>query len=224
MQKFLNLSILTILSFLIIVNSAYAYQISASTDKMVYVENENMTVSGKISNVTQVNITTTIYDLTLQTIAVLNTTSSNGEFTFSPYFLNGTTSPAGSYSVVVTDGSDSVTLYFSIVSELMFLEAHLLGSSDVKTADTSTLINSGEALGGNFSELIDLSISGVLHYGNITNLTGDSRDFHFVLVDQNFNETYDTLYIDDDMLFLLYNDTEDSGSYFALGFRILFRP
>jgi hypothetical protein len=221
MKNFFQLSFFTILGFLMIVNSALAYQISASTDKMVYVVNENMTISGKISNQSQINLNATMYDSTLQTITNLNTNSSNGEFTFSGYLLNETTSPAGSYSVVVTDGSDSVTLYFTIISELIFMEAHLLGSSDVKNADTSTLITSGGDLGGNFSELLDLSISGTLHYGNITNMTGDSKDYHFVLVDQNYNESYDTLYVDDDKMFLMYNDTEDSGSSSDLEYQSL---
>ena len=195
-----------ILFFLILfVGVSSAYEISASTNRIVYTTDENLTISGTINNSGSVNISTTIYNSSNSQLTTLNTTSSNGEFNFS-YSLNGFTTDG--YYVNITDGSDSIYMGFEVVSEIIFLEANQILGKDVVDVNTSAQVTTTGAYGGNFSELIDLSTSNILHYGN---QTVDGTLYHFVLVDQNYNASYDTLYVDDDKDFLLYNDTEDGS-------------
>lgn len=188
---------------------AHVFAISASTDRTIYLINENITITGVTGGSGVLNVTATIRSSTSE-ITSFNTTSSGGtpnDFNLI-HLLNESETPAGKYHVIVSDGSDSVTLYFDVVSEMVYLEAHLIDTSEVVNVSTDTLITSNGQLGGNFSDLMSLSISNTLRYGN---QTVGAKTYHFVLVDQNLNNTYDTLYIDDDKVFLLYDDAEDSG-------------
>ncbi|MCK4335535.1 MAG: hypothetical protein KAW40_02300, partial [Candidatus Aenigmarchaeota archaeon] len=202
------IAILTLCFFLLFL-PASVFAISASTDRPVYVINETMTITGTAGGSGVLNVTATIRNSTSD-VTSFNTTSSGGTpNTFNlTHLLNESETPAGNYHVIISDGSDSVTLYFDILSEMIYLEAHMIKTSEVVNVSTDTLITSAGQGGGNYTDLMALSISDILHYG--TQIIG-ATTYHFVLVDQNLNNIYDTLYIDDDNRFLLYNDTEDSG-------------
>ncbi|MDY6930676.1 MAG: hypothetical protein SVJ22_02010, partial [Halobacteriota archaeon] len=60
---------------------------------------------------------------------------------------------------------------------------------------------------GNFSELLTLSKTNTVHYG--TKSIGGTT-YYFALVDETYSSSYDTLYIDDDNEFLMYDSSEDS--------------
>lgn len=193
---------LFILAFLLVLPACSAYH-TASTNKIVYVINDTMLITG-ITSAANTDLTATIYDSGSAMAAVSNT--SNGtDFSF----YRKLNFSAGDYYASVSDGSSSVTMNFSIVSEKIYPETALIESGDIKNIATETLITTDNALGGDFGELRNLSVSGTLHYGNGTI---GNKTYHFVLVDQNSNLTYDTLYVDDDISFLLYNDSEDSGA------------
>jgi hypothetical protein len=187
---------------LILPSVSSAYQ-TASLNKIVYVINDTMIITGTTST-ENVSLTATIYG-SGSSVASLSNTSNGTSF----YFYRTLNFSAGSYYVSVSDGSSSVDINFSIVAEKLYSEAHLISSTDIKNISTSTLITSDTQSGGNFGELRNLSLSRTLHYGNATI---ENKLYHFVLLDQNYNMTYDTLYVDDDNRFLLYNDSEDSGN------------
>ncbi|MEE9322906.1 MAG: hypothetical protein V3U72_00005, partial [Candidatus Aenigmarchaeota archaeon] len=184
---------ISIFCFSLLLLSHSVLAISASTDKPMYVINENMTITGTAGGSGVLNVTATIRNSTSD-VTSFNTTSSDGTpNTFSMiHLLNESETPAGNYHVIVSDGSDSVTLYFDVLSEMIYLEAHMINTSDIVNVSTDTLITSAGQGGGNFSDLMTLSISNILHYGN---QTISSKTYHFVLVDQNLNNIYDTLYI-----------------------------
>ncbi|MDY6965478.1 MAG: hypothetical protein SVM80_05835 [Halobacteriota archaeon] len=205
MRSKYTLAIVTLLVLLLSAGVSSAYEISASTSKIVYTTDEDLSIEGTINYTAgQVDISAIIYDSTDTQKAIVNTTSVGGIFNYS-YSLSGL-SPEDHY-VNVTDGNDSVYMGFEVVSEIVFLEAHLVESKDIVEINTSTTVTTPNAYSGNFSELLSLSKSNVLHYG--TKSVGGTT-YYFVLVDQHFHSSYDTLYVDDDNEFLLYSDTEDS--------------
>ncbi len=200
-----SIPLLSALAFFLMLANVQA-SFYATTNKMVYLASDNLTVTGNITNsMAAVNMTAVVSNSTPVAFYEMsaNTTGSN-LFSLS-HTLSGLSS--GTYTINVSDGSATISLRFEVVSQITYLEAHLINTQDIRSVDTSSEISTNNAMGGNFTELRDLSISGTLHYGNITL----DRLYHFVLVDQNYNLTYDTLYVDDDIRFELYNDTEDSG-------------
>ncbi|MFQ6009976.1 MAG: hypothetical protein ACE5J7_02545 [Candidatus Aenigmatarchaeota archaeon] len=184
-------------------SAAGAYTISGSADKIIYETGDTVRITGNASAASvllTLNVTNSTSDVVLSTT---NTSVSGGSYVFS--FSAGA---ADDYTARVYNGSDYVLIHYKVVSELLTHEANLINNTSIIPINTSTLITTDNAMGGNFTELRDLSKSGTLHYG-FYNFSG--RNWSFVLVDENLNETYDTLYVDDDMDFRLYNDTEDSG-------------
>ncbi|MCX6814157.1 MAG: hypothetical protein NTY20_00685 [Candidatus Aenigmarchaeota archaeon] len=204
--KSLVLVLCLVFSLLALSSPAGAYSFYAHANKLVYTTSESLSVIGNITNyMNQINMTLITSNSTpiIVTNMSLNTSGSN-IFSFSQS-LSGV--PVGTYNASVTDGQSTIFMNFEVVSQITYLEAHLMNAQDIKPVDTSAVITTDNSMGGNFTELRDLSISGTLHYGNLTL----DRLYHFVLVDQNYNQTYDTLYVDDDIRFELYNDTEDTG-------------
>lgn len=193
-----------------------ASALNAYTDKIKYAYNDTITVSGLVdSSNSLVNVTASFYNQS-GTLINSSTSASSGSSTntFSiTNTLNGSYT-TGNYYATVTDGTDTVNVSFEVIPEIFIMEAHLINASEIIPVDTSGLMTVGNEYGGNFSELKSLSLGGILHYGNATiSVDGSPKLYHFVLVDQNYAGVYDTLYTDDDKIFQLYNDTEDSGSY-----------
>lgn len=191
-------------------NALYAY-----TDKITYQTNDTISISGLVdSSNSSVNVTASFYNqsgtpLNSTTVLSSNATTNTNTFTITNT-INGSYA-AGDYYVSVTDGTDTVNVTFGVVAEVVYLEAHLLNISGVVYIGTSSLVSNNGDYGGNFTELRALSLNTlhILHYGNAT---VGSKTYHFVLADPNYAGVYDTVYIDDDKIFQLYNDTEDSGS------------
>jgi len=103
----------------------------------------------------------------------------------------------GDYVVNISDGNEEISLSFKVVKDKLFFIAHLIDSPDVKVVNTNNTVNLSSTPikeGHNFSELIGLSRSNILHYGTINLPTG--KNLTFVLVDNNFPGVYETVYID----------------------------
>ena len=108
----------------------------------------------------------------------------------------------GDYIVNVSDGSEEISFNFKVVEDKLFFITHLIGSSDVKVVNTNNTVNLSNTTtkdGHNFSELVGLSQSNILHYGTINLQNG--MNFTFVLVDNNFPGIYETVYIDKSLNF-----------------------
>ncbi len=132
--------------------------------------------------------------------------SQNGSFY---YTLNNLT--AGNYNLTITDGSNTITIGFSVVTERIFFDAKLVETTEIVNVNTSNTVTTPDYNDGSFGELLNLSQSGTIYYGT-TDEINQSKTYHFVLVDQNYNGVYDTVYVDDDKIFELYNYSEDYGN------------
>jgi hypothetical protein len=208
--------VVPVVIFLINIGFVNASSIVASLNKITFALNEQLTVDGSINGTGDVSAV--IYNSSgiakdLGTTSV----SSSGSFNFS-YTINNSFTPPRDYNLEITSGADNVNMSFKVVSSIIYLEPHLIGDPQ-KTiqVSTSTRITSGNAgfLGGNFSELIALSQNSTkaVYYGNATiTLSTGNKPYHFVLVDENSAGSYDTLYVDDDVNFLMYNTSEDAGN------------
>ncbi len=195
--------------FFVFTADVSAASISASTDKIIYLSNDTVTITGTGAGNT--NMTATLRD-SLNYVGS-NTSESDGSGSFTIYYdLNNTA--AGDYYVIVSDGTDSVRMDFRVVATFIILKPQLVGTSEPIGISTNITMNASNvtAVGGNVSELVALSLSGIVHYGNYSNLTGNNKNYSFVLVDQYLSGIYDIVYIDDDNDFFLYNITEDSDS------------
>lgn len=181
-----------------------SYQISVYTDKIVYTTNETINISGTLDT----NSTTTLNISIYNSSSIINSTltnASNGTFSVLHRLVNAS---EGNYSVLILSPSYFANVSFRVVEYSKTMEARLLASTDSWSIATSK-ISSPEELGGNFTDIFQLNKSGV-YYGNATI---SSTTYHFLLIDQNYNGYFDTMYIDDDKDFLLYNYTEDSTGF-----------
>jgi hypothetical protein len=200
-------------------SNVLAAPISATTDKLIYATNETLTVSGKINTTGSASLTLTIYNSSTSVMNSSTTSSSGGSSTINNNTfsfvntINSSYSP-GNYFINLTDGTDTINMSFKVVSQLLTLETHLINAlGDIINVSTNTIVTSANQTtfvsGGNLTELVSLSLSHAVHYGNYS-IGG--KTYHFVLVDETNTSSYDRLYIDDDTRFELFNDTEDSGS------------
>lgn len=212
MKKEMVLSKLFALAFFmsILMSGTASAAVSATLDKIMYVWGDDMAVSGTISGSSSASaVNATIYNATSSITSFSSTSSGGSPNTFS--LSNAITSnySSGDYKVVLSSGSDSVNISFKVIPQALSFESYMVNSQDkIINITTSIVIDSSGAgaFAGNFSELVGLSKSGSVHYGNYT-ITG--KLYHFVLVDQTNTSDYDRLYIDDDTNFALYNDSED---------------
>lgn len=196
--------------------SVLAASISAVTNNIVYAWGDTLTITGTINSTVATPLTATIFNISSNySIHVMNTSStiSSGGTpnTFSiSNAINDSYSP-DYYIINLTDGTDSVYMSITVVSLYVYLEPHLIGSSSILNISTSTVITSGNAsyLGGNFSEVVALSQSSPkkIFYGNDSS-TG--KTYHFVVVDEKYAGSYDTLYISDTKMFQMYNSSVPS--------------
>jgi hypothetical protein len=194
-----------------------AYPLSAATDKIVYATNDALTITGTVDTTGSVPIYAIIHDSTGSIIwgimdAPAADSSGGSPNTFSITTVIESSYTPGDYFLILNSGTDTVNMSIKIVSQLISLEANLINSgNDVINISTNTAVQTANFLGGNFTELLNLSKSTPqkVYYGNYS-ING--KVYHFVLVDQNNATVYDRLYIDDDTDFRMFNDTEDSGN------------
>ncbi len=207
--KSLILVICAVSTLVALSSSGSAYSFYATTNKLVYTAGENIIITGNITNtLNPVNMTAAISNATPISFYNLSSNSTGSNIFTLSQPLSGL---EGTYTANISDSSVTIPMSFEVVSTITYLETRLINTQDIKSVDTSATIAADDAMGGNFSEPRASSISGTLHYGNASM---DGMTYHFVLMDQNYNQTYDTLYIDDDISFLIDTDngTEDSGN------------
>jgi hypothetical protein len=202
------LSIVAVFLFLFILSSHSGSALLAFMDKNVYLVNETALIT--VNRTQNLNITGLITDINGTSAA--NFTIGNGTAGLVEYSY-AQTLPAGQYTLNLTQTTDNVKIRFSVAGEIMTTIVRLMGSATPVFVNTSTAITGSGSLGGNFSDILALNKSQGVYHGNRTNLTGDGKNYRFVVVDENVQGVYDTVYVDDDISFRLYNDTEDNGTY-----------
>ena len=223
-RTILFLFTLLILSFSLFSKIGAASPIFATTNKIYFLQGENLTINGTISASGVNTLTATMYN---SSSSIMNVSSTSSDGSTPNIFsitntINGSYSP-GLYFILLTDGIDTVNLTFKVISEFIIYEANTINKTgDVINVSTTTILKNGNEsfAGGNFTELLNLSKSSpqTIHYGNYT-IGGEV--YHFVLIDQNNATVFDRLYVDDDKDFRLYNDTEDSGTASDIEFQAL---
>jgi len=173
------------------VNSEIVYKVVSDTIQNVTVNVRADNATADLMDIFQINITST------------GATSATRSQSFTP----------GDYRVTFQqEGASSATMYFEVVSEILYPECKLMGTAMPVFIDTGTAINAFDDLGGNFTDLLGLNLSEKIFYGNYSNLTGDGKTYHFVVVDEKAAGVYDTVYIDDDKDFEVFDDSEDDSS------------
>lgn len=207
MGEILKFLIVFVLSLFIFSSSAQALQVFLSNN--VYELNEDIiykVVSDTVSNVSVAvnadNATAELMDSFTINISATGATQTTQSQSF----------PVGDYKVTFTQGSSSINAYFTVVDEILFPDCKLMGSAIPIFVETSTPINAFDDLGGNFTDLLTLNLSQYIYYGNFSNLTGDDKTYHFVVIDDKAAGVYETVYIDDDKQFRIFNDNEDNSS------------
>jgi|GEM_PF-1152367 len=188
--------------------SAQAMQVFIDND--VYEVNSDMVVRVISDTVTNVSVTVNADNATedLMDGFTINITETGAKQVTRSQSLN-----PGSYKMSFQQGASSMAIYFGIVDEILFPDCKLMGTPVPIVIDTSTAISNWNDVGGNFTDLLGLNLSEYIYYGNYSDLTGDGKTFHFVVVDDSVAGVYDTVYIDDDKNFQLFNDTEDNSSF-----------
>ncbi len=189
---------------------AFAAPISATADKIIYTWGETLIIRGTISSTSIATLTATIYNSSGSIMNSSSTLSLGGPpNTFSLTNTINTSYSPGYYLIIFTDGTDSVNMSFKVFSEIIYFETHLLGSNQLITINTIQELTS--KTNANYGELVNLSLSGKVYNGSAS-IGG--KNYYFIVVDKNFDNSYDMVYIDDDAKFQLYNSTEDAGNDF----------
>ena len=184
--------------------------ISTTTNQITYVWGDSLVVTGTLSSVSAISVSAIIYNSTGVVATLATTSSGDSANTFSVSTAINSTHAAGDYVAVITGGTDSMNMSFRVIPSRVIMELYPVKSGDdIINISTTTEITAGGALGGNFTELLQLSKTNKIHYGN-SSIGG--KLYYFVLVDQTNASSYDRLYIDDDKDFSLYNDTEDNAT------------
>ena len=201
-----------ILSFLVlfVFLSGSGYGLLAFMDKNAYEVNETATI--KVNRTQDVNITGVVTFRANTTQADTFTIPADGTTGMAEYSYTQTLAPE-EYTLTLTQGSDSVQIDFKVASEILRPAVRLMGSLYPVFVNTSTEINNETGgICGNFTELLKFNKSATIFYGNVSNLTGDGKTYNFVVIDENVAGVYDTVHVDDDRVFRLFNDTEDNAS------------
>ncbi len=181
----------------------------AFMDKDVYQINESALI--KVNRTADANITGNV--TSNGTMADNFTIPKDGTTGFVKYTY-GQTLPPGQYTLLLEQGNENVKMNFEVKTEILKPVVRLMESLNFVHIFTDTQIDNGTGgIGGNFSDLLSLNKTPYLYHGKILNLTGDGRVYHFVAVDENAPGVYDSLYVDDDSDFRLFNDTEDNATY-----------
>jgi hypothetical protein len=215
-KNLLTISVFVLTFTLLLLPTTLAVPISAVTNKIIYAIGDTLTITGTVNATGSVEIIAKIYNST----TLMNTTTTNSSVSLNSFTIineiNDSYTPGG-YFVNITAGEDTIKMSFKVVSSIIYLEPHLIGDPN-KTFPISTTTriteDNADYLGGNFSELVSLSknTTKAVYYGNASiPLSSGNKTYHFVLVDENSPESFDKLYLDDDVNFLIYNTSEDVG-------------
>ena len=189
--------------------AAHGYYITASTTKIQYEKGEEVEIKGTVNASTPATVYITIYNSS--DVLILNeSTVSNVSGSVSTFHMAiANNFSAGSYyALVYSVPEESVRLDFEVVERALYVKVRLLNTTDVVMVNTSTVVTSPAYAGGNFSEFLEAGYE--VHYGTSAILGGNTS--YFVLVNQTAPEVFDTVYVDDDPRFELYNSAEDSAS------------
>ncbi len=170
--------------------------LTVNTEKIDYVIGDTINVDGTAGSGTD-SVTISVYNSTdnLMSSSVVNTTGGTTNYFSCSILINSNYTP-GDYYLSIDDGTGTVTSALSVVSELLSLKAHLIKNPSVELIPTTYLVTGTNNYSSDFSDIFNLSVSGTLHYGNISNLTGDGKNYSFVLVDEKTIGVYDMVYID----------------------------
>lgn len=193
----------------VIIFSASAQALLAFMDRNAYEINETAIV--KVNRTQNINITG-IVSYSSNSTQIDNFTIANGSAGMVEYSY-AQTLPAGEYALALTESSDEVQIGFEVANEILKPVVRLMGAAEPIFIDTSTEVNNETGgVSGNFTELLVFNLSATILYGEYDNLTGDDRNFSFVVVDEKASGVYDVVYVDDDRVFQLFNDTEDTAT------------
>lgn len=206
--------------------AAAAEALEVQANRFVYSWGDTLTLSGTTAASGAVSVSAVIYDAADWSVVNSTTVSSSGDAATNSFSISNSINDSfssGTYYVVVTQGSDSLNMSFRVTDQTLYFEPYLIDSIDsetVLTISTPDVISDAnwDYGGGNFTDLLNASISGQVHYGN-QSIGG--KDFHFVLVDETKSGSYDRLYVDDDLRFMLLNDSEDTGAAFDVEYQSL---
>lgn len=192
-----------------IVSLGFSYQMTASSNKIVYVTGDVVNISGTIStgSSVEINYSAWVFNGTgPETSGIIN--ASNGTFSFT-FNVTGASNYLGKNCyVLINSSSDMIRVDFKAVSSLTFLEARILSNSTVYNINTSP-ISAWNSFGGNFTDILALNKSGGAHYGN---LSYGGATYAFAAIDSS-NHSVDSVYVDDDSRMELYNYSEDSTGF-----------
>ncbi|MEA3342952.1 MAG: hypothetical protein U9Q92_02200 [archaeon] len=170
--------------------------LTVNTEKVDYVIGDTINVDGT-AGFTAENVNISVYNSTdnLMSSSVVNTTGGATNYYSCSIQINSNYTP-GNYYLSVNDGTGTVTSALSVLSEFLSLKSHLIKNPSVKPIHTTYLVTGPGNYSSDFSDIFNLSISGTLHYGNISDLTGDGKNYSFALVDEKASSVYDMVYID----------------------------
>jgi hypothetical protein len=189
-----------------------AYHLTASTSKILYEKADSLVISGTVETSSSVTVYVEVYNSSDNLVESGNTTSvaAGNISTFSVSIPLANFSPGSYYALVYHTPGDSVRLEFDVVEKIVLFKIRLINSSDsVVMVNTSTVVTDAGYLGGNFSDFLAAGYE--VHYGNRNVLEG-GKLAHFVLVNESAPDVFDTVYVDDDPRFELYNSLEDNSS------------
>ncbi|WP_456473884.1 hypothetical protein [Candidatus Pyrohabitans sp.] len=191
-----------------------AYHLTASTDKILYETSDSLGISGTVETSSSVTVYVEIYnssDISIKNGSTSSAAAGNVS-TFSISIPLANFSPGNYYALVYNTPGDSVRLEFEVVVKKMLFKVRLLNSSDgVVMVDTSDIVTSPGYLGGNFSDFLAAGYQ--VHYGNASSILGGGKVAHFALINESASDVFDTIYLDDDPRFELYNSLEDNSSF-----------
>ncbi|MBR9679964.1 MAG: hypothetical protein GOU99_02860 [Candidatus Altiarchaeota archaeon] len=185
----------------------FSVDLSASIEKPVYVVNDTLSVTGSVDSSTSLSLG--IYSGS----TLVNSTSSivTGSFNLSlPLDMS-----EGSYEARLSGGGKIIYFPFKLKEELInYFSFQTTGLNNYRYQSTPHEITSGGEYGGNFTNLLGFSVSGTLYMGNETSPNPNNR---YVLIDTETSGEYNLIYKDDDTVFLLYDDIEDTNDVVEKG-------
>jgi hypothetical protein len=202
-------TVLTITIVFLFLLSASAQALQVFLDSDIYELNQDMQYKVISDTVANVSVAVNADNATAE---LMDSFTINVSSTGATQATKSQSFPTGNYKVTFTQGSSSINSYFTVVDEILFPDCKLMGSAIPIYVETNTPIDAFDDFGGNFTDLLALNQSQYVYYGNYSNLTGDGRVYHFVVIDEQVSGVYDTVYIDDDKKFQVFNDSEDNAS------------
>ncbi len=191
--------------------AAHGYHVTAYSSKILYEKSEILEIDGTVNTNTPATVYIVIYNSSDAQIFNVSTVSnvSGNISTFSKAIPLSSFQLGKYYALVYNQPDESVRLEFEVVDKALYIRVRLLNTSEVVMVNTSTVVSTPSYAGGNFTDFLASGYE--VHYGTAGVLAGGATA-HFVLVNQTAPGVFDTIYVDDDPRFELYNSAEDAGS------------